>query len=101
MNKQDLARDLARLFLTKIKQDHLASTCKINRKQYQAIDLVRISKKTSHRNICFLEFILRFILDIFGAILDLSVLLITPRCDPGRLPSITFCLSHRDLQNEP
>ena len=40
MNKQDLAR----LFLTKIKQDHLASTCKINGKQDQARDLVRISK---------------------------------------------------------
>ena len=37
-------QDLARWFLTKIKQDHLASTCKINGKQDQARDLVRISK---------------------------------------------------------
>ena len=29
---------------SKIKQDHLASTCKINGKQDQARDLVRISK---------------------------------------------------------
>ena len=37
-------QDLARWFLSKIKQDHLACTCKINGKQDQARDLVRISK---------------------------------------------------------
>ncbi len=35
---------LARSMVSKIKQDHLASTCKINGKQDQARDLVRISK---------------------------------------------------------
>ena len=35
---------LARSLVSKIKQDHLASTCKINDKQDQARDLVRISK---------------------------------------------------------
>ncbi len=33
---------------------------------------------------------LRPILELFWAILELWVLLISPRCDPGRLPSITF-----------
>ena len=46
--------------------------------------------KMSYRNICFLEFILRPFLDLFWDILDLWVLLISPRSDPGRLPSITF-----------
>ena len=35
---------LARSMVNKIKQDQLASTCKINGKQDQASDLVRISK---------------------------------------------------------
>ncbi len=35
---------LARSMVRKIKQDHLASTCKINGKQDLARDLVRISK---------------------------------------------------------
>ncbi len=39
-----ILQDLARRFLTKIKQDNLASTCKINGKQDQARDLIRISK---------------------------------------------------------
>jgi len=46
--------------------------------------------KMSYINICFLEFILRPISDLFWAILDLWVLLIPQRSDPGRLPSITF-----------
>jgi hypothetical protein len=55
MNKQELARDLvrsckmilqvlARSMVSKIEQDHLASICKINGKQDQARDLVRLSK---------------------------------------------------------
>ncbi len=35
---------LTRSMVSKIKQDHLACTCKINGKQDQASDLVRISK---------------------------------------------------------
>ena len=46
--------------------------------------------KMSYRNICYLEFILRPILDPFKAILDLWVHPVSPRSDPVRLPSITF-----------
>ena len=46
--------------------------------------------KMSYRNICFFEFILRPILELFWAILDLWVPLISRRSDPRRLPSITF-----------
>ena len=56
---------------------------------YYFVYLIEIYKM-SYRNICFLEVILRPILDLFWAILDLRVLLISPRSERGRLPSITF-----------
>jgi len=47
--------------------------------------------KMSYRNICYLEFILRPILELFKAILDLWVHPVSQRSDPVRLPSIAFC----------